>query len=188
MSDYRGVSLGAVLDQFHSNTVPNVAAAARVPADFKRPMPPADWRERSQTPNLWPVDGRITGDFGTRIDPFNGEGTFHRGIDIASSYGHSVAVAADGVVIYADSMGGYGRMIVIEHSNGFATRYGHLSEFAVVEGQSVKCGDILGYVGMSGRATGPHLHYEVWLHDTPVNPHPYLRITQAQFYRTSAGD
>ena len=187
MRDGPSVSLGDDLDQSHSNTAPNADVTARAASDF-RPMPPADWRQHSAVPDLWPVDGRISGVFGERADPFSGEGAFHRGIDIASSYGHSVIVPADGTVVYADFMGGYGRMIEIEHGNGFATRYGHLSGFAVAEGQRVRRGDILGYVGMSGRATGPHLHYEVWLHDTPVNPYPYLRITQAQFHGASAGD
>ena len=187
MRDGPSMSLGDDLDQSHSNPAPNAAVTARAVSDF-RPMPPADWRQRSAVPDLWPVDGRISGVFGERTDPFSGEGAFHRGIDIASSYGHSVIVPADGTVVYADFMGGYGRMTEIEHGNGFATRYGHLSGFAVAEGQRVRRGDILGYVGISGRATGPHLHYEVWLHDTPVNPYPYLRITQAQFHGALAGD
>jgi murein DD-endopeptidase MepM/ murein hydrolase activator NlpD len=151
-------------------------------------MPPAAWLRLSEEPTLWPVEGRITGAFGERIDPFNGEGAFHRGVDIASSYGHSVVVPAAGTVVYADFMSGYGRMVVIQHGHNIATRYGHLSGFAVVEGQNVRRGDILGYVGMSGRATGPHLHYEVWLRDTPVNPYNYLRTTQAQFHQATAGD
>jgi murein DD-endopeptidase MepM/ murein hydrolase activator NlpD len=151
-------------------------------------MTQPDWLRPSEAPTLWPVEGRITGAFGERIDPFNGEGAFHRGVDISSPYGHSVLAPADGIVVYADFMGGYGRMVVIQHGHDIATRYGHLSGFAVVEGQSVKRGDTLGYVGMSGRATGPHLHYEVWLHDTPVNPDKYLLTTQAQFYRAAAGN
>jgi murein DD-endopeptidase MepM/ murein hydrolase activator NlpD len=178
------------LDQLHSlkRTALTVAATVRTTTGFDRPMTPADWLRLSEAPTLWPVEGRITGAFGERIDPFNGEGAFHRGVDISSSYGHSVLAPADGTVVYADFMSGYGRMIVIEHGHGIATRYGHLSGFAVVEGQNVKRGDLLGYVGMSGRSTGPHLHYEVWLHDTPVNPYKYLRTTQAHFHRASAGN
>ncbi len=148
----------------------------------------ADWLRLSQAPTLWPVEGRITGAFGERIDPFNGEGAFHRGVDISSAYGHAIVAPADGTVMFADFMSGYGRMIVIDHANGITTRYGHMSSFAVVEGQSVKRGDIIGYVGMSGRSTGPHLHYEVWLHDTPVNPYRYLRVTSAKMHRTSGAD
>ena len=178
------------LDQLHSlkRTALTVAATARASSGFTHPMTAADWIRLSEAPTLWPVEGRITGAFGERIDPFNGEGAFHRGVDISSTYGHSIIAPADGTVVYADFMSGYGRMVVIQHGNGIATRYGHLSGFAVVEGQSVKRGDVIGYVGMSGRSTGPHLHYEVWLHDTPVNPYKYLRTTQAHFHRGSAGD
>ncbi len=146
----------------------------------------ADWMRMAQAPTLWPVEGFVTGSFGERIDPFNGEGAFHSGIDISSTYGHPVVAPADGVVTFADNMSGYGRMIVIEHGQGISTRYGHLSGFAVAAGQTVHRGDILGYVGLSGRSTGPHLHYEVRIHDTPVNPHKYLRTTFASV-RTFAG-
>ncbi len=84
---------------------------------------------------------------------------------------------SDGVVTYADFYSGYGRMIQIDHGNGVATRYGHLSAFAVADGQSVRRGQLIGYVGLSGRSTGPHLHYEVRIHDVPVNPHKFLRST-----------
>jgi len=179
------------LDQLHSlkRTALTLAAASAHPdAGFNRAMSMADWIRLSEAPTLWPVEGPITGAFGERIDPFNGEGAFHRGVDISTSYGRPVMAPADGTVTYADFMTGYGRMVVIEHGQGIATRYGHLSGFAVVEGQAVKRGDCIGYVGMSGRSTGPHLHYEVWLHDTPVNPYKYLRTTQARFHRTSGAD
>jgi murein DD-endopeptidase MepM/ murein hydrolase activator NlpD len=104
-------------------------------------------------------------------------------VDISTNYGHPIIAPADGQVSFADFMNGYGRMVVLDHGQGFATRYGHLSAFAVVEGQSVKRGDVIGYVGMSGRSTGPHLHYEVWLHNTPVNPYKYLRTTLAHLHR-----
>ena len=138
-----------------------------------------DWARLAKAPTLWPVEGQITGSFGERIDPFNGEGAFHSGVDISSTYGHPVVAPADGVVTFADNMTGYGRMLVIEHGNGISTRYGHLSGFAVAAGQTVQRGDIIGYVGLSGRSTGPHLHYEVRIHDAPVNPYKYLRTTFA---------
>jgi len=137
----------------------------------------ADWLRMAQAPTLWPVEGRITASFGERIDPFNGEGAFHRGVDISTSYGNRVIAPADGIVTFVGEVSGYGRMIAIEHGQGFLTRYAHLSGFAVAEGQSVQRGQVIGYVGLSGRSTGPHLHYEVWLHDTPVNPYKYLRTT-----------
>lgn len=146
-----------------------------------------EWTQKAAVPSLWPVDGHITGPFGKRIDPFNGEGAFHRGVDISCSYGHGILAPADGTVTYASFYSGYGRMIVIEHGHGIATRYGHLSQFAVASGQRVKRGDVIGYVGMSGRSTGPHLHYEVWVHDTPVNPSGYLRGASAHLHSASSG-
>jgi murein DD-endopeptidase MepM/ murein hydrolase activator NlpD len=140
----------------------------------------ADWFRANSAPNLWPVEGQVTASFGERIDPFNGEGAFHSGVDIGSSYGHSVVAPADGVVVFADSMGGYGKAIVIDHGHGISTRYGHLSGFAVTPGQHIHRGDTIGFVGSSGRSTGPHLHYEVRINDTPVNPYKYLRMTIAQ--------
>ncbi len=136
-----------------------------------------EWAQAASAPTLWPVVGRITSYFGERIDPFNGEGAFHSGVDISCSYGQPVVSPADGAVTYADAYAGYGRMIEIDHGNGIVTRYGHLSGFAVTEGQSVRRGQVIGYVGLSGRSTGPHLHYEVRINDTPVNPHKYLRAT-----------
>jgi len=83
-----------------------------------------------------------------------------------SSYGHSVVAPADGVVTFVDFMGGYGKAIMVDHGHGISTRYGHLSGFAVTPGQQVHRGDTIGYVGTSGRSTGPHLHYEVRINDT----------------------
>ena len=143
----------------------------------KRNLTMADWVRMAEAPTLWPVEGRITGSFGERLDPFNGEGAFHRGVDIAAPYGDPVVAPADGTVTFADFYSGYGRLVEIEHPNGITTRYGHLSGFSVVAGQTVHRGDILGYVGESGRATGPHLHYEVWIRRSPVNPYKYLRAT-----------
>ncbi len=147
----------------------------------------ADWVRLAEAPNLWPVEGMVTGSFGERIDPFNGEGAFHSGIDISSTYGHPVIAPADGVITLAEEMGGYGRLIQITHAHGLSTRYGHLSAFAVIPGQRVQRGDVIGYVGQSGRSTGPHLHYEVRINNTPVNPYKYLRTTLAQSVVINAG-
>jgi murein DD-endopeptidase MepM/ murein hydrolase activator NlpD len=145
-----------------------------------------DWLRMAEAPNLWPVEGRITGSFGERIDPFNGEGAFHRGVDISSDYGHRVLAPADGIVISAGPESGYGKLIEVQHANGIVTRYGHLSAFAVGEGQRVTRGQVIGYVGTSGRSTGPHLHYEVWVHSSPVNPYKFLRMaTTAGFAGTT---
>jgi murein DD-endopeptidase MepM/ murein hydrolase activator NlpD len=132
-------------------------------------------------PTLWPVMGRITSSFGERLDPFNGEGAFHSGIDIATTFGAAVRAPADGVVLKASFGNGYGREIILDHGDGTETLYGHLSGFAVTAGEEVHRGQLIGYVGSSGHSTGPHLHYEVRIRDTPVNPHKYLRETMTQF-------
>jgi murein DD-endopeptidase MepM/ murein hydrolase activator NlpD len=170
------------LDQLYALRSSALSGAATVGIELGggRPATTADWMQMAAAPTLWPVEGHITGSFGERIDPFNGEGAFHTGVDISASYGQTVVAPADGLVIFADQDGGYGRLLILEHGNGISTRYGHLSSFAAIVGQSVRRGDVIGYVGQSGRATGPHLHYEVRLHDVPVNPHKYMRISVAQ--------
>ena len=139
-----------------------------------------DWTELADAPSLWPVEGRIGSSFGEREDPINGEGAFHSGVDIEASYGTPVRAAADGDVSGAAMGAGYGRAVVLNHGHDVLTLYGHLSAIAVVPGQHVTRGQVIGYVGQSGRATGPHLHYEVRVHNVPVNPHKYLRVTYAQ--------
>ena len=178
------------LDQFWmlKTSALNGGAAIGISMGVRRNLTAADWLRLSEEPNLWPVEGRVTGSFGERIDPFNGEGAFHSGVDISSSYGNPVIAPADGVVDFADFYSGYGRMIEIEHAQGITTRYGHLASFAVTPGQSVRRGQVIGYVGLSGRSTGPHLHYEVWLHNNPVNPYHFLRKTFAQATLTSVGE
>jgi murein DD-endopeptidase MepM/ murein hydrolase activator NlpD len=135
----------------------------------------SDWVAATTAPTMWPVMGPITGPFGSRQDPFNGEGAFHAGIDISCHYGQPIIAPADGVVTFAGFYAGYGRLLAIDHGNSVVTRYGHLSGFAVTDGETVRKGQVIGYVGMSGRSTGAHLHYEVRIHDAPVNPHKYLR-------------
>ena len=135
----------------------------------------ADWASTAEAPSMWPVIGRVTSSFGEREDPFNGEGTFHAGIDISAPLGEAVHAAADGRVENASMANGYGREVLLDHGHGLKTLYGHLSGFAVTTGQTVTRGQIIGYVGHSGRSTGSHLHYEVRIHDSPVNPHKYMR-------------
>lgn len=178
------------LDQFRmlKTSALNGGAAIGISMMGRRNFTAADWLKLSEEPNLWPVEGRVTGSFGERIDPFNGEGAFHSGVDISTLYGSRVIAPADGVVTFADFYAGYGRMLEVEHAQGFITRYGHLSSFAVTPGQSIHRGQVIGYVGLSGRSTGPHLHYEVWLHNNPVNPHTFLRTTVASVMPTNAGE
>lgn len=177
------------LDQLYQlkTTALSGAASTGIFLGLTRNATTADWMRANSAPSLWPVEGPVTGSFGERIDPFNGEGAFHSGIDISASYGQPVVAPADGVVTFADFMGGYGRAIVLDHGHGITTRYGHLANFAVTTGQYVHRGDTIGYVGLSGRSTGPHLHYEVRINDTPVNPHKYLRVTLAHNGGFAAG-
>jgi len=146
-----------------------------------------DWLRLADAPSLWPVVGPVTSSFGERQDPFNGEGAFHSGIDISAAFGTAIHAAADGTVETASLSNGYGREIVIDHGHGVHTVYGHLSGFAVIAGQQVTRGDVIGYVGLSGRSTGPHLHYEVRIQNTPVNPHKYLRTTMQQLATSGGG-
>jgi murein DD-endopeptidase MepM/ murein hydrolase activator NlpD len=139
-----------------------------------------DWTELADAPSMWPVEGRVASSFGEREDPINGEGAFHSGVDIDAPYGTPVRAAGDGDVTGAQMGAGYGREVTLDHGHDVMTLYGHLSEIAVYPGQHVIRGQVIGYVGQSGRATGPHLHYEVRVHDVPVNPYKYLRVTYEQ--------
>jgi murein DD-endopeptidase MepM/ murein hydrolase activator NlpD len=176
------------IDQFY--TLRNQAMSGEVSRALENGLSPnftGDWKALADAPSLWPLDGRVTSSFGERQDPINGEGAFHSGIDIAAPYGSPVRATADGDVIEAAMGAGYGREILIDHGHGLETLYGHLSAMAVVPGQHVICGQVIGYVGDSGRSTGPHLHYEVRIHNVPVNPHKYMRTTYAQFLRDDTG-
>jgi murein DD-endopeptidase MepM/ murein hydrolase activator NlpD len=139
-----------------------------------------DWTELADAPSLWPLEGRVASSFGERQDPINGEGAFHSGIDIDAPIGTPIRAAADGDVTEASMNAGYGREIMLDHGHDVVTLYGHLSAIAVVVGQHVIRGQVIGYVGQTGRATGPHLHYEVRVHKVAVNPHKYLRTTYEQ--------
>ena len=177
------------LDQLHAlrSSALSGAATVGITLGLTRNATTADWFRANSAPNLWPVEGQVTGSFGERIDPFNGEGAFHSGVDISSNYGHPVIAPADGVVTFVDFLGGYGKAIMLDHGHGISTRYGHLSGFAAIPGQHVHRGDVIGYVGASGRSTGPHLHYEVRINDTPVNPYKYLRLNIAHTGGFAAG-
>ena len=162
--------ISSSLDQLHALRTSALTGATMVglTMGLTRNATTADWFKANSAPNLWPIDGQVTASFGERIDPFNGEGAFHSGVDIGSSYGAHI-------------------VIMIDHGNGISTRYGHLSGFAVTAGQHVHRGDVIGYIGTSGRSTGPHLHYEVRINDTPVNPYKYLRMTVAHNGGFTAG-
>ena len=122
------------------------------------------------TPSIWPVVGWLSSTFGKRPDPFSGLPDFHAGLDISAERGTPVRATADGTIESAGYNGNYGNCIVIAHGFGIATRFGHLSGYNVGLGQRVKRGDIIGFVGATGRATSTHLHYEILLNGQPLDP------------------
>jgi murein DD-endopeptidase MepM/ murein hydrolase activator NlpD len=126
------------------------------------------------TPSIWPAQGWLTSRTGGRSDPFTGEADYHPGLDISADKGTPVYATADGTVSQAAYSGAYGNLVVIEHQFGLETRYGHLSAFRTQRGQKVQRGDLIGMVGATGRATGPHLHYEVRVNDRILNPLQFL--------------
>jgi murein DD-endopeptidase MepM/ murein hydrolase activator NlpD len=128
----------------------------------------------ASTPSIWPVRGYFSSSFGIRNDPFTGEREMHYGIDISTVTGRPVVATADGIVLYASRRGTYGNIVVIDHKFGVMTRYAHLSGFNTRAGQQVKRGDVVGFVGTTGRSRAPHLHYEVWVQDRPVGPLDYI--------------
>jgi murein DD-endopeptidase MepM/ murein hydrolase activator NlpD len=177
------------IDQFY--TLRSQAMSGRISRALEGGLSPGfagDWTELADAPSLWPVEGRVGSSFGERQDPINGEGAFHSGLDIDAPSGTPVRAAADGNVTDASMNAGYGREIIINHGHDVQTLYGHLSAMAVVPSQHVIRGQVIGYVGQSGRATGPHLHYEVRVHNVPVNPHKYLRTTYEQIAFSDPGD
>ena len=130
-------------------------------------------------PRGLPVNGYVTDGFGMRRNPFNGEGReVHEGLDIAVDFGTPVTATADGLVIYAAPHAGYGNLVIVYHSNGITTRYGHLSRISAEAGQRVKRSDQIGNAGSTGRSTGPHVHYEIRENDQPVDPLRYAGQNQ----------
>lgn len=122
------------------------------------------------TPSIWPVPGWLSSPYGNRRDPFTGGADFHPGLDISADYGQPVRATADGTILVAERSGSYGNLVEIDHGYGIVTRYGHLSRFGAVAGQQVHRGDVIGYVGSTGRSTSAHLHYEILLNGKLTNP------------------
>lgn len=131
----------------------------------------------TRTPSIWPTTGVITSDFGARVDPVYGGQSYHEGIDIADDYGTQVVATAAGTVTFAGPTdGGYGNLVEIDHGNGIVTRYGHNSVVLVSPGQQVRQGDVISLMGSTGKSTGSHLHYEVDVNGTPVDPIVFLPV------------
>jgi murein DD-endopeptidase MepM/ murein hydrolase activator NlpD len=126
------------------------------------------------TPSIWPAHGWLTASFGNRNDPFTGEREFHTGLDISATKGQPVYATANGTVQSAGPSGAYGTMVVIDHGFGLTTRYAHLSATNVAPGEAVARGDVIGFAGSTGRATGDHVHYEVLANGQMLNPLRFL--------------
>lgn len=128
----------------------------------------------ASTPSIWPTKGYLTNTFGRRIHPLTGKRSFHYGQDIATQPGNKVISPANGVVLVAEYRDYYGKMIIIDHNYGYTTRYGHLAAFNVKEGDRVSRGQVIGFVGNTGRSTAPHLHYEVRFMGKALNPMGFI--------------
>ena len=145
---------------------------------YKQNTKPQGSGETFTGPFTWPVPGvyMITSEFGDRVDPFTGERVGHNGMDIGAGQGTTVVAAQSGTVITAGWVSGFGNCIIINHGNGLWSLYGHLMNggIQVSQGQEVTQGDVIGNVGSTGRSTGPHLHFGVYLNGAVVNPRSYL--------------
>lgn len=126
------------------------------------------------TPSIWPTEGWVASPFGPRRSPFTGRKDFHKGIDVANRIGTPIYSTANGRVSFTGSGGGYGINLMINHGSGVITRYAHLNRYVVKKGQKVKRGELVGYMGNTGRSTGPHLHYEVKLNGVALNPKKFI--------------
>ena len=157
---------------YASWTSPHEEEAEALPAAVGIIVPPAP---RTSVPSRMPVDGvRLSSSYGMRNHPVLGSRRAHNGVDLAGATGTPVYATADGLVARADYWGSYGNYIQIEHGDDLQTRYAHLSGYEVVAGERVVKGQLIGYIGSTGRSTGPHLHYEVRIDGQPVDPRPYM--------------
>ena len=187
---YRGVG-GPSPDHYGSTTSGNDAAVmGRISKSMDQLIQEASNQERSfkeiieflekrksilaRTPSIWPVEGWVTSGFGMRRSPFSGRREFHGAIDIASRSGKEIIAPADGIVSIVEHRSDLGNTVTLDHGNGLTTAYAHLLRSSVQKGKSVRRGEVIGYVGSTGRSTGPHLHYVVQMNGVPVNPRKYL--------------
>jgi len=147
----------------------------------EKPAATAPGISAAAIPSRLPVDGaRFSSLFGSRVHPISGRRKNHDGIDMAVPAGTPIYATADGRVEMAQWYGGYGNFVEIDHGGQMETRYGHMQNYNVREGQTVKKGDLIGWVGSTGRSTGPHLHYEVRIAGEAVDPQPYLHADTFQ--------
>ncbi len=127
------------------------------------------------TPDNWPVEGRVSSPFGYRNSPITGTRQFHKGIDIAAPHRTPIKAAANGRVVYSSYRSGHGNLLILDHGYGYETQYAHLSSFEVEQGETIEKGDVIGYVGNTGSSTGPHLHFEIHVNGSPVDPKDILK-------------
>lgn len=140
-------------------------------------------------PSRKPIEAMsLSSTYGMRVHPITGKIARHNGIDIPAPRGTPIHATADGIVGRAQQLGGYGNYVEIEHGNAIETRYGHMSSYVVQPGQKVKRGEVIGYVGSTGRSTGNHLHYEVRIDGSPVNPLPFVHTDQMALAAMSGND
>jgi len=141
----------------------------------------------ASTPTIWPVKGLVTAGYGYRHSPFTGQREMHEGLDVGAPHGTAIVATADGVVSFSGPLSAFGNVVFINHGHGFTTFYAHNSSNRVKEGQMVKRGEVVAYIGTSGRTTGPHVHYEVQFNGVTVNPMKYI-IDQSGIKFANEGD
>lgn len=166
----------SLIREMHQQVTQTKVAAEKHALDFDQLIKQLEQKRNllASTPSIRPVNGWITSGFGSRVSPFTGQNEFHSGLDIANAPGTKIIAPANGRVSFAAEKQYIGNLLAIDHGHGRVTQYGHLKEILVNQGQEVKRGDTVGLIGNTGRSTGPHLHYEILINGTPVNPLKYI--------------
>jgi len=166
----------SLMREMHQQVTQTNIAAKKQALDFEHLIKKLEEKRNllASTPSIRPVDGWITSRFGYRKSPFTGRKEFHSGLDIANKSGKEIIATANGRISYAARKMYIGNLVVIDHGHGRITKFGHLKKILVKRGQKVKRGDVIGLIGNTGRSTGPHVHYEVRINGTPVDPLKYI--------------
>ena len=166
----------SLVREMHEQLKQSSAVAVQQSLNFETLIQQLDKKRNrlASTPSIQPVEGWITSEFGYRKSPFTGERDFHSGLDIANKIGTGVNTTADGRISFAGRKMYYGNLVVVDHGFGKVTKYGHLEKILVTPGQQVKRGEVIALLGNTGQSTGPHVHYEVLINGTPVNPLKYI--------------
>ncbi len=174
LAKHKGLGLTSQLMQAFDRLAGTTAPTSPESASESKPLTLNS--EPAHSGDLGAFQAKVTSAFGWRSDPFTGQATFHRGVDLQAAYGQDVQAAAAGTVVFSGEQRGYGTTVVVEHADGSKSRYAHLSATTVATGSAVETGQTLGRAGKSGRATGTHLHFEVTSpHGTPVSPGQWMQ-------------